>query len=177
MICCSKVKNQPIFNGWVDDREPRSPLNDLFGSVTPILQSMRKKRGVIQFPPIPPHPALEAPDALCVVGSIGSKSRFRRPQLSDYGCGSRILKPVPASSIAKLSVMVNHKSSESSAKPPIHIESSEHFEQTLIELSEKCPYGDPLLVVDFYATWCGPCKSMAPVFRQVSTNFPTCRVS
>ena len=32
-----KVKNQPIFNGWIDEREPRSPLNDLFSKVSCLL--------------------------------------------------------------------------------------------------------------------------------------------
>ena len=29
-----------------------------------------------------------------------------------------------------------------------------------------------LKVVDFYADWCGPCKSFAPIFHKVSTKFP-----
>lgn len=40
----------------------------------------------------------------------------------------------------------------------------DNFEET-IEQNE-------IVLVDFWASWCGPCKSFAPVYEQVSENHP-----
>jgi len=41
---------------------------------------------------------------------------------------------------------------------------AENFESTLA--------GNDIVILDFWATWCGPCKSFGPVFESVSDAHP-----
>ena len=45
------------------------------------------------------------------------------------------------------------------------IETLDDFTQMLIEA------GDKLVVVDFYADWCGPCKMISPKVEAMSNDF------
>ena len=37
---------------------------------------------------------------------------------------------------------------------------------------EKIASTNEIVVVDFWATWCGPCRAFGPVFEQVSEKYP-----
>ena len=37
---------------------------------------------------------------------------------------------------------------------------------------EKLVEDSPMLVIDFWAEWCGPCKAFGPIFEKVSDRYP-----
>lgn len=47
----------------------------------------------------------------------------------------------------------------------VHVESAKHFS----ELVQENPA--TLFLVDFTATWCGPCKMFAPIFQKLQGEF------
>ena len=45
------------------------------------------------------------------------------------------------------------------------------MEQINVEKFDELLKGDKPVVCDFFATWCGPCKMLAPVMDEVSKEF------
>lgn len=169
-----KVSTTSYFQGWCDEVEPRSPTSELFSKIVPLM-TMIKKKGGFHFPPLPPHPELPQPPSSTII-STSSSSHFEgkyeeweRPELSDYACESRSFSALDSEKIDGLLKLVGHKLGAGMLRPqpPLHIEDTSHFEKVVTENSGR------IIIADFHATWCGPCKTLTPVFRRLSLMTPT----
>jgi thioredoxin len=43
---------------------------------------------------------------------------------------------------------------------------------TEASFDEKVLQSDKLVLVDFWATWCGPCRMVAPVLEEIAAEYP-----
>ncbi len=61
---------------------------------------------------------------------------------------------------------LNNKPNCGKCKSPIY--SGEPINMSGMQLTRAIEKTDELLVVDFWATWCGPCKIFTPTFKKVA---------
>lgn len=54
---------------------------------------------------------------------------------------------------------------QSKSKEIIHISNNNEFNKLLNDFTDK------IIVIDFWAVWCGPCKMYAPVFQRAHEEF------
>lgn len=40
------------------------------------------------------------------------------------------------------------------------------------DIFEQTINGHDMVIIDFWASWCGPCKTFAPIFEKVSQRYP-----
>lgn len=86
----------------------------------------------------------------------GAKAALQAQQfISDQGAALK----------KKKKVQIAQKKNSISTSSLVEITSIGHFES---ELSTK----DKLVIVDFYASWCGPCKQIAPLLDSLAEQMP-----
>lgn len=178
-----------IFNGWVDEVEPKSPLAELFEQVVPVMQRLRRKRGAILFPPKPPHQALATPSARCrlpdddipryLSGGVPSV------ELSDSARRSFEVPPIHSDAVLDLAEKIAHPLAlpnddlaHAAARLPADIVDSVHWRHwvaTEVRRAEKRQHDKLLLVACFDATWCPASRAVEPALRALALSTRTAR--
>ena len=72
--------------------------------------------------------------------------------------------------IAGVTIQCGQSKNESSAKESDTLVSSVKTADELNTITGNA--GEKLLVLDFYADWCGPCRMLAPTFHALAKDYP-----
>jgi len=161
-----KVKRGCVFNGWTDEIEPRSSIKDLFPQVIGTLQGLKRKRGIIQFPPPQPHPELPAPEKS--YSTSGESAVAEGPCFTDLACSRRLLEPLSVEEMLTVANNSNFSFTSKSIKrrAPIEISDEDNFARQV----EKA--AGLLVVLVFTAEWCPSCQQVSPITLSLSKKLP-----
>jgi thiol-disulfide isomerase/thioredoxin len=168
------TKNSPIFNGWIDEAESKSPLADLFSRLVPYMQKLRRERNQIRFPPPPDkiEKLLEIPAAPTTCKPV----ILKRPSaiLSNTACSNITASAISENEIARLAdkLRVNLGVKEGTGQPPADIIDLEDFEN-LMKLASGTAFGGKpqLVVLKFGSPSCPYCEQIDPFFYSLSMKY------
>lgn len=99
--------------------------------------------------------AVDANENLGMTGQEESADLDEAVTCSKCGCGAKPNRPKPANKPNNRDV---------NSGEVIHLESRDEFSSLVANASGP-------VVVKFFGTWCPPCRALAPVFKQVASEF------
>jgi len=114
----------------------------------------------------PATPSVASPEVLAFLNNrtINVKHQSKTSTISRFNL-PRVQEPTAKASSSSSAKASSSSSSSTPPGQPLHLRSMEEF-TSLVSEHPSVP-----IIVDFGASWCGPCRSIAPHFAQLATMY------